>query len=446
MAAWSGPSSCAKRRKYLSNSEERLRGASRSDALSFCPEPDTLPRLAALGILTLEEHVRHRREIRATWLRRAPEAGITARFVLHGLGARTDVLGEAAQHGDVTFLRAPAVMSCKAGALRKLMLWLQCAVAAWPQAAMIGKADDDVWVHLPGVAAHVARSLALLGWRSAAEATEPGSGLVWASFESYHWHEGVHRPVGFMGIRFAHRRLPGTGRLERCRRRLAGRLLPLPRRDVSRAWLSSLDGDAGNGMAGSGDVAGGATAANVSGPFFFPKGPLYLISRPLVAGLLSDRWVQEEAEASILSGEREADLLELTWPWEDVFIGAALARVHAGGGGSASERGSGIVGASGRRGGVGGVGKGASRGWRAEGRRRGEHALQRKAEGHPGEGVAAERPSSFAAVHIGVSGRGGVFVEEWGIKAAPATLLWHMRTKVPERLRTVDDWAGAEPA
>ena len=184
MAAWSGPSSCAKRRSMLKHLDDQ--GASRrADAASFCHPLDPAPLLAVVGILSLEEHVRHRHEIRETWLRRSPEAGIVARFAIHGLDARADVIDEATKHSDITFLRAPAVMSCKAGALRKLMLWLRCAAAAWPNAAMIGKADDDVWLHLPGVSAHVSRSLAVLGWQSALEASQRG-GLVWASMESYH--------------------------------------------------------------------------------------------------------------------------------------------------------------------------------------------------------------------------------------------------------------------
>ena len=88
--------------------------APRSDAPAFCPAPNATALLAVLGIFTIDEHARHRSIIRSTWLRGADAAGIAARFVLHGLGARTDVLAESASAGDVVFLRAPAVMSCKA--------------------------------------------------------------------------------------------------------------------------------------------------------------------------------------------------------------------------------------------------------------------------------------------------------------------------------------------
>ena len=88
--------------------------APRSDAPAFCPAPNATALLAVLGIFTIDEHARHRSMIRSTWLRGADAAGIAARFVLHGLGARTDVLAESASAGDVVFLRAPAVMSCKA--------------------------------------------------------------------------------------------------------------------------------------------------------------------------------------------------------------------------------------------------------------------------------------------------------------------------------------------
>jgi hypothetical protein len=323
MAAWSGPSSCSRKRSVVAQVLEPDVPGQRADAPSFCPKPDLQPSVAAIGIFSLEEHVKYRQAIRATWLRSAPAANMTAHFVLRGLNARQSMLAEAAAHGDVVFVRATAKMSCKSGPLRKLMMWLACAIEAWPQAAMIGKADDDAWVHLPGIAIHVTTSLAALrtgGSKRSSEDAAPS--VVWGFMESYHWHEGVHRPVGFMGIRYAHRRLPGEGRLERCRRRLAPPLQPLPRRDVPKAWLA---GHEAHGQSGPSDAP-----ANVTGPFFFAKGPCYLVSRSLVRRVVEDPWVGAEVEAAVKSGEEFEEVRELTWPWEDVFLGAALSRVsHA---------------------------------------------------------------------------------------------------------------------
>ena len=121
---------------------------------------------------------------------------------------------------------------CKGGPLRKLWLWLECALVAWPAAALVGKADDDAWIRLPGVALHASRALAAAAATAATTATATagtaagttagtaaGSSaapapteaaaprLLWASIDSFHWHEGLHRPIGYTGQRWAHRQL-----------------------------------------------------------------------------------------------------------------------------------------------------------------------------------------------------------------------------------------------
>jgi hypothetical protein len=191
--------------KTCSTRNAEAEGASfsgaRTDAPSFCPERRESPLLAALGIFTLDEHTAHRSSIRSTWLADAAPAGIGAAFVLHGLGARLESLREAETHGDIVFLRAPAVMACHSGPLQKLVLWLSCAVSAYPRATLIGKADDDVWAHAGGVAAHLRATLAAVGGRL----------LLWGIMESYHWDLHRHRPAGFGGNRFFFR-VKGRGR------------------------------------------------------------------------------------------------------------------------------------------------------------------------------------------------------------------------------------------
>ena len=91
------------------------------------------------------------------------------------------------------------------------------------------------------------------------------------------------------------------------------------------------------------------------------------------------RWVQAEARAALASVSTEGKQLAVTWPWEDVFFGAALA-----------------------------------------------HAVPRS----DGAGLAA--------VHAGSS----VYIEEWGFWLAPATLIWHQKTKVPRRIVRAAEWAA----
>ena len=187
------------------------------DASSFCSHPSPDPVLAVLGIFSIDEHERQRREIRGSWLAEPP-AGIRVRFVLHGLGALNRSLAESLSHGDTIFLKGPARMQCAHGQLVKQFKWLQCACHAWPRATLIGKADDDAWVHLFDIEHALVRTLAMLG--------TPASNIYWGTMESFHWHATMRRPVGFAGARFAYRRLPegsssGSGRLEYCHRRAA---------------------------------------------------------------------------------------------------------------------------------------------------------------------------------------------------------------------------------
>ena len=70
---------------------------------------------------------------------------------MRGYNASAAVIDEAAQFGDIVFLPSSASLSEYSGPLQSTWQWLECACSAWPRAAMIGKAEDDVWVHLPAV-------------------------------------------------------------------------------------------------------------------------------------------------------------------------------------------------------------------------------------------------------------------------------------------------------
>ena len=147
----------------------------RADANRFCAPVDTTPRLAVVGILSPDEHIGLRERLRSTWL--ASDPRILARFVLRGVQTLVASINESDIYQDLVFVNAPAQMPRKTGPLLKLMRWLECAAVAWPQARLIGKADDDTYIHLTGVADHLERTLSFAN----------GAPIYWGSFESFHW-------------------------------------------------------------------------------------------------------------------------------------------------------------------------------------------------------------------------------------------------------------------
>ena len=132
-----------------------------SVAQSFCATPDTRALFAVLGVVTHEQSS-FRHSIRRTWLS-SPEAGVITRLVMRGFNASAAVIEEVAQFGDIIFLASSASLRKDAGPLQSTWQWIECAIAAWPKAALIGKAEDDVWVHLPGVLESLRAGTAALG-------------------------------------------------------------------------------------------------------------------------------------------------------------------------------------------------------------------------------------------------------------------------------------------
>ena len=63
---------------------------------------------------------------------------------------------EAAEHGDIVFVDEESDAPYKTAPLRSLFAWLRCARRAWPNARLIGKADDDVLVMSSRVVAQLA--------------------------------------------------------------------------------------------------------------------------------------------------------------------------------------------------------------------------------------------------------------------------------------------------
>ena len=257
----------AARRNNLENFAARRRSMS-----MFCAAPQPHHRLAVLGVFTAEENVARRAAAR-TWVSETDASSrkpLLARFVARGIGHTPTLSQEARAHGDVVFLAGPAEMPRSNGPLLTLILWLECALVAWPHAALIGKADDDVWVHVDATAAHLQGSLGALRGPLGVESSSVPY-MYWGLMETYSWSLTSHRPMGFQY------------------------------------------------KYGSGHPA--CTMQNKSnhtlvGPVHFAKGPMYFISAPLVAQLVADPSVRDYAMTVIASANFTTRHRVL--PWEDV--------------------------------------------------------------------------------------------------------------------------------
>ena len=270
-----------------------MRRAALRDDARYCAAAEQHDRLAILGVFTAEDHVT-RRAVARTWL--SPDAGfsrardgILARFVARGLGGTPVLDREAQEFGDVILLRGPTTMLRTNGPLLTLILWFECAVQAWPRATLIGKADDDVWVHVDGTAAHLRGSLeALRSVQTPAEGEAPQ--MFWGLMETYGWSLTTHRPMGF-GYKYS-RGAPNC----------TVRPIPSMREKVNHSLLY---------------------------PVHFAKGPMYFVSTPLIRQLVADPEVRSYALTVIASAN--STHREKTLPWEDVYTGLALVRTARGG-------------------------------------------------------------------------------------------------------------------
>ena len=198
--------------------------------------------------------------LRSSWMRKSNAADIVARFVMRGLGSAAE--DEASRHEDIVFVQAHATANRKIGPLQSLVLWWQCAVEAWPQASLIGKADDDIWVQMIATAGHLRGSLAALAAQPRFARDQRSPGLFWGLMETFHWSSVRNRPVGFA------KKYGGGGASAECFRRhlyANGSLVRPETRD-------GRSGDAWRGANGLG---------NLIGPFNFAKGAC----APSIAGL-----------------------------------------------------------------------------------------------------------------------------------------------------------------
>ena len=114
----------------------------------------------ALGVLTAPSSSALRECARATWIRDAlaQTTTVAIRFFVGRDGHRClhnrDVIGaEAAQHGDIAFVKSP---DCEKGVgAEKQNAWFQYALHAFPTAMWIGKTEDDAMIRVPALLAEL---------------------------------------------------------------------------------------------------------------------------------------------------------------------------------------------------------------------------------------------------------------------------------------------------
>ncbi|KAL1522217.1 hypothetical protein AB1Y20_021854 [Prymnesium parvum] len=325
----------------------------------FCAGGDKSPHFAVLGVLTFEDRLAYRSQIRANWMTPSAVArsGILSRFVLRGVGASAAIEREAEAHGDMVFVHAPNALKRTIGPLVSFVRWLECSVVAWPNAQHIGKADDDVWLHLSSIASVMAASLASLA-ASSSDGTPPR--LMWGHMETYSWDIAAGRPT-----RHGYTFFKGHD----CKQRRVRREEILAKSLAHANQTPCIAGRDERGVL----RCGGGEKTNVLGPFGFPKGPVFFTSASLVSQLVASVPLRQETARIIQSVNNSRK--EAIKPWEDVYLGMGLARTAVGDG--------------------------------------------------------------IALVHIGCA----TYTDEWGFYMSPSTLVWHMRTKVPERIGEAEVWA-----
>ena len=297
--------------------------------------------LAAIGIISHEGREAHRAASRSSWLSLLPGLpDMHVRFAIRGVGLNdpSRLHEEARTHGDVLLLRERSNLTLQEAApLRSLLLWYRCAQHLFPDAAYVGKMDDDAWLQPVGMRELL---LTILPWRQA----------YVGSFESFHWDEAASVP-----------RAPwyGAPSVKACRLTSSGlagpfsfakgaaffltadlvALLSPPRRN-RRDFFSGDAGAQGDGdprclpgsrslwpsmrpvgatgveagarLVAPGAPAGGEAPAHGEAPSIEPA--------PACAGRTSERGAAAGGGAAARGTSK---------PWEDVWVGYALSRMAA---------------------------------------------------------------------------------------------------------------------
>ena len=280
------------------------------DVDHFCPAPSQALWLAVLGIFSTEKNAHARLEIRDSWMAAAPPS-MLPRFVLFGLGVPSHLREEATRHTDILFLRERSGASCTHEPLRKMLRWLSCATKAFPRAQLVGKADDDAFVHLPGIEMHLRASLAEAGVHR----------LYWGQMETFFWDSALHRPAKHSWPNWR------LARNESCTHSSSLRG-PFAFAKVRRTHTSSLPSARPPWSLTCTRVPPTPTLrpnSVASPPTTATQGPCYFLSSSLAADVVSSDEVWAEAEAALKPAKKGAS----HWPWEDVFLGGALAQLSS---------------------------------------------------------------------------------------------------------------------
>ena len=248
--------------------------------------------LGVLGVFSHTANLAVRRTIRETWLTLAHESLVT-RFVMRGRGDDR-VAQEASKHADVVLLDAPAAMSKDVGPLWSSMLWLACAPRAWPGADLVGHAEDDTYLHLPGIVSHLRHTASI------PRDSNGGVRLFWGTFEIFHWNENLHLP-------------------EKQWNRYSAEAMsqPCSRRTIE--YLRHIKKER--------QYPGVYTNHTVVGPFAFAKGPLYFLSSALAREVAAHRAVGREARAVIKRGDDAPSGYVGMAACDDAFVGYSVAQL-----------------------------------------------------------------------------------------------------------------------
>ena len=218
--------------------------------------------------------------------------------------------------------------------------------------------DDDLWVDIVGIERHLRASLALAARLPRSSSSSDPPAIYWGSFTAMYFSKKLSRFIGDLSRKpmyWGH-----NAATVNCTQQ---RELPPMYRSQERSYAAFA----------ASATASSRSVESVVGPFHFAKGALYCMSASLAQLLASDQWLQGEVDRLLA-----APLSNALWPFEDVFVGYALA-----------------------------------------------HTAGRAAKG-----------ASLLALDIGED----VFTDDYGMLVAPGTLIWHMKLKVPERIALLDTW------
>lgn len=260
---------------------------------AFCAPPaDERRVVGAVGVFTVNSRSELRAAHRRSWLAAPPSQPhlLAARFVARGRGdggsdprddaSITLLTREARRFGDIIFLDENASLARHVGPLFTLVAWFECAARVWPNALFVGKADDDVWIDLAGVAAH------LHSVQAALRELHASPRIYWGLMEGFSWLTDAKQPVGWSYGYRVHS--PGP----RC----------------SYAQVPRDGNETGT--------------HEKAGPFWFAKGPLFFLSSSLVRELL-EAGMRTTVEDFLTSPKYRRQTQHP--PWEDAFTGFMLA-------------------------------------------------------------------------------------------------------------------------